>query len=186
MSNQEKIAKIIIYIVFVFYILLMLKILFLSRVSFFELFDAQRGIDRSFNLVPFQSIIEFLSGNTENVRTFSYANLVGNIAIFVPLGFYISFLRKELRKDKKVALCLLIVFIASLAVEIIQWVFVIGTPDIDDIILNCIGGLIGILVCKLIMHIVKTETILHAIIAIISVICLPVIIYYLFFIMMIL
>ena len=176
MSNREKILKIIIFIVFVFYILLMIKVLFLSRVP----------ADRSFNLIPFQSVIEFLAGNTENARTFSYANLVGNIAIFVPIGFYISFFRRESHKDNSVAICMLIVFVASLLTEIIHWVFGIGTADIDDVILNCIGGFAGILVCKLFMHIIKSEKIMYAIIAIISIIGLPAIIYYLFIIKMML
>ena len=184
MNKQEQIKKIIIYIVFVFYILLLLKVLFLSRVSFFELFDGQRELDRSFNLIPLQSIIEFLSGNTEDLKDFSFANLVGNIAIFVPLGFCISLFRKDSIKGNSVAIIILIVFLVSFAAETIQWVFVIGTPDIDDIILNCIGGLAGILACKLFMHIIKNEKILYTIIAIISVIGLPIIIYYLLIIKM--
>ena len=184
MSNREKIEKVIIYIVFALFILLMIKILFLSRVSFFELFDGEREVERSFNLIPFQSVIEFLLGNTENSRNFSYANLVGNIAIFIPLGFYISFFRKESRKDNILVKSILTVFVVSLAVEIVQWLFVIGTADIDDIILNCIGGFVGILVFKMLIHIIKNERIVHTIIAIVSIIGLPVIYYYLFIIIM--
>ena len=184
MNTRERIEKAIIYTVFICYILLLLKILFFSRVSFFEMFDAQREIDRSFNIIPFQSIIEFLSGKTENLRDFSFANLAGNIAIFVPLGFYIPFLKKDNHKGSGVATCVLIVFVVSIAAEIIQWAFGIGTPDIDDVILNCFGGFVGILVCKLFMHLIKNEKIIYTIIAIISIIGLPVIIYYLFIIKM--
>ena len=52
----------------------------------------------------------------------------------------------------------MIVALISLCVEIIQIVFAIGTADIDDIILNTIGGLLGILIFRIIYLIFKDKS----------------------------
>lgn len=180
MNNRERLQTAVIYGVFIFYILLLLRILFFSRVSILELFDSQRIINSSINLIPFNSIIEFVFGGSEAAQRFSFANVVGNIAIFIPLGVYFQLFKK----DTRVIINLLYIFIVSLAVEIIQGLLGIGTADIDDIILNSLGGCIGILGYKFLFLIFRDEKKVSAAIAILSVLGLPAIIYYLFIIRM--
>lgn len=180
MDRRERVEKVLIYAVFFCYVLLLMKILFFSRVSFFELLDGQRTTDRAVNLIPFQSIMEYLSGNTEALRRFSFANVVGNIAIFVPLGTYLPLFRKV----KTVCTSLLSLFLVSLFVEMMQWVFGIGTADVDDIILNCTGGWIGIVGYKLLAYALGQEKKVRTAIAILSVLGLPGVLYYLFMIKM--
>lgn len=72
-----------------------------------------------------------------------------------------------------------IIFIVSLFVEIIQGIFGIGASDIDDIILNCLGGFIGILGYKFFLFILRDEKKAHAAIAILSAIALPSMLVYL-------
>lgn len=180
MNKRERIQTVFTYCVFICYILLLLKILLLSRISLLELFDSQRTIDRSINLIPFSSIMEYISGGSDIVKRFSFANVVGNIVIFIPLGVYFPLFKK----DKRVIINLLYIFIISLFVEIIQGLFGIGTSDIDDIILNCLGGCIGILGYKFLLIILRNEKRVYATIAILSALGLPVIIYYLFVIRM--
>jgi len=43
-------------------------------------------------------------------------------------------------------------------VEIIQYIFKVGATDIDDVILNGIGGLIGIIIYKILELIFKGKT----------------------------
>ncbi len=181
MNRREQVKTVLLYGVFVCYILLVLKILFLSRVSLFELFSSQREINRSFNLIPFHSIMEYLSGGTEEVKRFSYGNVVGNIILFIPLGLYLPLLRK----DKRIRTNLLFVLAASLFAEIVQGLFGIGASDVDDLILNCAGGFIGILAYKLVLLIFRDEKKVRTAILIPSVIVgLPMIFYYLFLIRM--
>ncbi len=179
-NKRELISKIFIYVVFVFYILLLIKILFLSRISLSELFNNQRIVNRSINLVPFKSISAYLFGSLDEVKRFAFGNVAGNIITFIPLGLYLPFLKK----DKRVWINLLIVFLVSLLTEIIQGVLAIGASDIDDIILNCLGGLAGISGYRLLLVILKSDKKVCTAVTILSAIGLPVILYLLFMIQM--
>lgn len=175
--KREQIKTVFLYGVFICYILLLIKILFLSRVSLLELFNSQRTIFRSINLIPFHSIMEYISGSTENLKRFAFGNVVGNIAIFAPLGIYLSLFKN----DKRVITNLLFIFIVSLFVEIIQGLLGIGASDIDDVILNCLGGWIGILGYKFLSFILRDEKKVHTAITILSIIIgFPVTLYFLF------
>lgn len=172
MNKRERIKTVFLYGVFICYILLLIKILILSRISNLE--------HRSINLIPFYSIIEYISGSTANIKAFAFGNVVGNIVIFIPLGTYLSLFKK----DKRVITNLLFIFIVSFFVEIIQGLLGIGASDIDDIILNCLGGLIGILGYKFLLFILRDEKKVHTAITILSAIGLPCILYYLFMVRM--
>ncbi|MCD2347096.1 VanZ family protein [Clostridium guangxiense] len=172
MNKRERIKTVFLYGVFICYILLLIKILFLSRISHLE--------HRSINLIPFYSIMEYISGRSANIKAFAFSNVVGNIVIFVPLGTYLSLFKN----NKRVITNLLFIFIVSLFVEIIQGLSGIGASDIDDIILNCLGGLIGILGYKFLLFILRDEKKVYAAIAILSAIGLPCILYYLFMVRM--
>ncbi|MEI5909538.1 VanZ family protein [Bacillus spongiae] len=92
------------------------------------------------NLIPFQSIYGSLSHDYFMVPL---RNIGGNILLFVPLGFIIP-LRFKLSKLSKV---LFVGFSVSLTVEIIQFLWLPGrSPDVDDLILNTLGALIGFLI----------------------------------------
>lgn len=172
MNKRERIKTVFLYGVFICYILLLIKILFLSRISHLEY--------SSINLIPFYSIMEFISGSSANLKAFAFSNVVGNIVIFIPLGTYLALFKN----DKRVITNLLFIFIVSLFVEIIQGLLSIGVSDIDDIILNCLGGLIGILGYKFLLFILRAEKKVHTAITILSAIGLPRILYYLFMVSM--
>jgi glycopeptide antibiotics resistance protein len=172
MNKRERIRTAFLYGVFICYILLLIKILLLSRISHSEF--------RSINLIPFYSIKEYIFSNSATIKKFAFGNVVGNIVIFIPLGTYLSLFKS----DKRVITNLLFIFILSLFIEIIQWLLGIGASDIDDIILNCLGGLIGILGYKFLLFILRHEKKVHTAIAILSAIGLPGILYYLFMVKM--
>ena len=71
-------------------------------------------------------------------------NLVGNIAIFIPLGLFLGLLSKN--GGMPLAGTMLASFGLSLMLEGGQAVFAIGSFDVDDLILNTAGGVIGGLV----------------------------------------
>jgi len=181
MKKRERIKTVFLYSIFICYILLLIKILILSRVSLLELFNSQRTLFRAINLIPFHSIMEYIYGSSDNLRRFAFGNVVGNIVIFIPLGIYLPLFKK----DKRVLVNLLCIFIVSLFVEIIQGLLGIGVSDIDDIILNCLGGWIGILGYKFLLFILRDEKKVHTVITILSAIVgLPVILYLLFMVKM--
>jgi glycopeptide antibiotics resistance protein len=172
MNKRERIKTVFLYGVFSCYILLLIKILLISRISHLE--------HRSINLIPFYSIKEYIFSNSATIKNFAFGNVVGNIVIFIPLGAYLSLFKK----DKRVIRSLLLIFIVSLFVEIIQGLLGIGASDIDDIILNCLGGLIGILGYKFLLFILRDEKKAHTAITILSAMGLPCILYYLFMVKM--
>lgn len=128
MMNKSRhiLHTILFYSIFAFYVIMSLAILF--RAS---------HLTRNVNLIPFRTINSFLSRNI--FHFFVFSNLFGNILLFVPLGIYNMIFIQE--KSKKKAI--LWVFLTSLTVEIVQYTFKKGVGDIDDIILNVLGGYIG-------------------------------------------
>lgn len=87
------------------------------------------------NFIPFREILRYEIGSK-----YFYWNVVGNIMIFVPFGFFISLYLGS----QKVNRPLLITAIASLTIELVQ-MFIGRSFDIDDILLNCVGGICGFL-----------------------------------------
>ncbi len=176
MIKRARIQSFILYSVFTIYILFLMKLLLLSRVSLGELFRGEGSLSRSFNLFPFRSIIEFVFGDEADARKFAFSNLVGNIVIFIPLGVYLSLLKK----DKRAMTIVVFIFLVSLFVEVVQGIFGIGTADVDDLILNCVGGWMGVLAYKFLLLILREEKKAATAIAILSVAGLPVLFLLLF------
>ena len=88
------------------------------------------------NFIPFKEILRYEIGS----KYFMW-NIVGNIAIFIPFGFFISLYLNSQKWNKP----LLITFISSLTIELVQ-LYIGRSFDVDDIILNCTGGIVGFLV----------------------------------------
>lgn len=89
------------------------------------------------NWVPFKDI------TTNGVQ------YVLNIILFVPFGFFMPLLWKRFALLHKV---LSISFLFSLAIELSQ-LFNFRTTDIDDLLMNTLGGVIGFYLFKLVNHI---------------------------------
>ena len=114
----------------IFYLFFLMYILLLFQIVTFE--DTTIYLDGN-NLVPFKEILRYKIGS----RLF-FKNVIGNIVLFIPYGIFASMYTKI----DKVFHALGLVLFASIIVEVTQ--ALIGRVfDIDDIILNIIGGLIG-------------------------------------------
>ena len=70
--------------------------------------------------------------------------LVGNICMYIPIGIYIEYRFFNKKNTLKIGLFLIYIFL----IELIQHIFKKGVFDIDDIILNLIGFLIGVFLVK--------------------------------------
>ena len=104
------------------------------------------------NLVPLKETIKMFKGNGSGVRRGLY-NVVGNILLFVPFGFLIPLLFDRYNNILKVTFYGLI---ASLAIEVIQYFTAMNITDIDDVIFNTFGAVVGIICYKIFSLIVKT------------------------------
>ena len=89
------------------------------------------------NLIPFKTIIAY--GHAEKGLLIAGINLLGNIILLVPFGFLVEAQFRNLTKLKK----LLLAIGAGLAIEGMQVMLHIGIFDIDDVILNAIGVVVG-------------------------------------------
>lgn len=88
------------------------------------------------NLIPFRTIRNY----RKYVSGFAaWANLWGNILLFIPYGFGLPFFWKKFSSLKKIILTLLS---SCFVIEFVQF-FVGRSVDIDDVMLNMFGGLIG-------------------------------------------
>ena len=96
-----------------------------------------------YNLQPFREISRFfIYRDIIGFRGF-VINLFGNILAFMPWGFMVPVIRK---KPGKFLYTVLSTFVLSLCIETIQLVAKVGSFDVDDLILNTMGGLAGCLV----------------------------------------
>ena len=85
---------------------------------------------------------------------FAVKNLVGNVVAFIPLGYFLPTVYPKYRKWWKT---ILFSFLFLLAAESIQLVSMLGVFDVDDIILNLAGCLLGYFVCIFTKFLVGTK-----------------------------
>lgn len=110
---------------------------------------------RMVSLVPFKTITTYLFGKTPNFTYQLFHNILGNIFLFVPFAFLLPICFSKGRTLKE---SFLYSFLLSTLVELYQFTFRVGVLDVDDVILNVIGGIIGYIVYKLtIKWLHKTE-----------------------------
>ncbi len=88
------------------------------------------------NFMPFKTIANYLSSKGLIIAGI---NLIGNIVLLLPIGFLAPLAYKSLTWKK----ALLLAIGAGLAIETLQAVLNVGIFDIDDVILNAIGAIIG-------------------------------------------
>lgn len=70
----------------------------------------------------------------------SFENLVGNIVVFVPFGFLFPYVMK---RGRNFFIMLFNAFIFVTGIEVFQLFSAFGAFDVDDILLNCFGAVIG-------------------------------------------
>lgn len=128
-NNQKTILyKEIFNLLFILYILCLFHAVTYQDVSW-----------ASANLIPFKEILRYDFGSS-----LFYKNIFGNLLLFLPYGLYITHYL-DLKKPLSV---MSYAFIISLSIELIQ--SIIGRVfDVDDIILNIIGALLGYFIYRL-------------------------------------
>ena len=115
----------------------LLLLLFVTYILFlFELVTSRDVYMSGTNLVPFREIFRYPIGS-ENFNR----QVFGNIILFMLFGFFAAYYTKM----KKLGSITLISFLVSLTIEIVQK-YIGRSFDIDDILLNVLGGILGFLV----------------------------------------
>lgn len=98
------------------------------------LFDVATAWPFRINLVPFVNLLDYPSKKEILI------NVIGNGALFIPTGIVTPLIYPHLNSFKKTVLT---GFLISLTIEIIQLPFAVRCSDVDDLILNTLGCVIG-------------------------------------------
>lgn len=128
-----------------------LFVIYVIGLCYFLLFAENygRGLGQQiyrYNLVPFKEIERFWTYRRElGIR--SFYNLAGNVFIFMPAGFFVPILWKN-KKGFLFTVC--VSFEMSLLMETLQLLFRVGSFDVDDLILNTLGGMLGYVILTLV------------------------------------
>ena len=150
--EKSKIRNFWLKALFIIYCLLLITILFLNNEyrmgGFQNISTFSREHLETSNFIPFATIIGYVSGMVSNdINTgIVIINLVTNLLLFAPMGFFIPMLFQD--KIKNTKQFLIIIIILTFLVEIIQFITYRGSTDIDDIILNTIGASIVYILMK--------------------------------------
>lgn len=106
-----------------------------ALILFQLLTNTEINISSGINIVPFTEILRYEVGSTQ-----FYLNVIGNILVFLPFGYFVS----SYIKATRVSHILLITLITSFTIEFVQH-YIGRSFDIDDILLNVVGAIIGFL-----------------------------------------
>ena len=98
------------------------------------LFDIATAWPFRVNLVPFVNLLDYDS------KRDLLLNIIGNTTMFIPTGIMTPLIYKHINGFKKVAFT---GFLISLTIEIIQLPFAVRCSDVDDLILNTLGCMVG-------------------------------------------
>ena len=124
---------------FCFYKELFTLLFILYVMCLFEVVTIQDDNYGLSNFIPFKEIFRYQVGGRLFIK-----NIVGNVLLFLPYGYFAS----DYLKVHKVRWIFFLTMIVSLTIELVQ--FNIGrTFDVDDIILNTLGGSIGFFIYSL-------------------------------------
>lgn len=74
-----------------------------------------------------------------------YRQFVLNVVLFIPLGMSSVLIMKTFTKER-LRKIVFFAFVLSVTIELLQFVFMRGCAEIDDVIANTVGALIGALV----------------------------------------
>ena len=100
------------------------------------------------NLEPFKTI--------DIYQTFG-KQILGNFVMLLPLGIYLPWFYIRLRNAHSFFAVLLICFLVSVGIELLQLATSYRSADIDDVILNTLGGGTGFLIYLLIKTIISPK-----------------------------
>lgn len=143
---MKKSRKILIVITFVVYCMAVMHIVLLSRLYMLRYGWGRNSIlqylSLNSNFVPFRTIGGYLAAlRTGSMnRDIPIKNLLGNAVMFLPLGVYLPLLWDKMKSFRVTMLTTLVIL---LVIELLQMVTGLGSFDIDDLILNLLGAVLG-------------------------------------------
>ncbi|MFC5405865.1 VanZ family protein [Cohnella soli] len=134
------------WICLVVYVLILTKYLVLDRMHLMGY-----GY-RSYNLLPFSSIKQYLYQKEHyNYHTW-FMNLVGNFVMLMPLGLLLPLLHRYFRRTRNFIVFLIA---TNISIEVLQYYSGLGSADIDDVIMNSAGAIVVYLLVRILLKILN-------------------------------
>ena len=119
---------------------------------FFQVGATERAsyfTSRKFHVIPFKSSFysiklaiynNFEEQHKGHFRYITLRNILGNMLLFIPWGFLAPMFFSKVQTLKRLVFSTILI---SVSAEILQFLFVVGVADIDDVLFNIVGALIG-------------------------------------------
>ena len=131
---------------FICYMILLVYFLFFSE----EYGRNEPYTTYQYNLELFREIKRYLMYREQIGMVYFAINLLGNVVVFMPFGFLMPTLTNY---KYNVVLISLMSFEFSLLIEIVQLFTKLGSFDVDDLLLNTLGGFSGYILYRLCRYI---------------------------------
>ena len=150
MKTANKGSRVLLRLLFLVYAAVMLWLLFGQRIGDDGVTIHLNTSGENLNLVPLKTVKHYiwLLQNSTNRALLRHAviNLVGNVVLFIPLGWFLPYNWEKFRSIFRVFFLVLLMIVL---VEITQYFTLLGSCDIDDLLLNLFGALVGYCLWKI-------------------------------------
>ncbi|MBA2937408.1 VanZ family protein [Paenibacillus sp. CGMCC 1.16610] len=155
MNRTKRIKRLVVPVLFAVYMLTLFRVILFKYGSIdidFLWYRLQKNVENPEysmsrmqfgNFIPLKTISDTVLSPTSH----EVINLIGNILAFMPYGIFLLLLSKC--KSIKLIGVIIRSLGVSLLLELLQVYFSIGNYDVDDIILNTSGGLLGYCVFRM-------------------------------------
>lgn len=136
MAASKRKRTVLKWICFLIYLFFLGYLLFYSPE-----FGRMERLEYRYNLTMFQEILRYYNFGMRTGRwNLFLLNVCGNIVVFIPIGMFLPSL---FSRCKNVLFTAILSCELSLCVEVVQLITKAGSFDVDDILLNTLGGICG-------------------------------------------
>lgn len=141
-TNKRRMFTILHSIAFIIYLINLAYQLFLNPAL------RHANAISSVNISPLKTIFLYYNAYTRHTLPIKniILNMIGNVMLFMPFGYFVYVLFKPMRSFLPYFFFFLFMIVG---VEVIQYIWKVGSADIDDIILNMSGVLILYIIMKI-------------------------------------
>lgn len=149
---------------FISNILTLCFVCYMILLVYFLFFSEEYGRDEvystyQYNFKLFRELRRYIAYRNQIGFEYFLINVVGNVVAFMPFGFLVPVMYREQRKEvhfhghyfRSFLFVTMLGFLFSLGVETVQLVTKVGCFDVDDLLLNTFGVVLGYIIyyiCK--------------------------------------
>lgn len=128
------------------YLVLLFHLVFVNQLRSAEDIGLREFFFANANLIPFRTVFGMAGDFLQRGNLLALVNICGNLALLAPLGFLLPMGFQSMRRKP---LFFAVLFVIACGIEAGQVYLRVGKFDVDDIILNVMGGAISYAVCHL-------------------------------------